>query len=145
MIEQLSSIASPPPASKAPRRRTTITYIQFGSGSFGTRQPFYNPNQCCASALAKSIHLERDDLRVRVLDFSRGVDPEKLAEKAIAEINTPDAFAAVGFDHELKRYVRKAKGDEPVNYCDRNINWSSEDVILVTGGARGITASIALG
>jgi NAD(P)-dependent dehydrogenase (short-subunit alcohol dehydrogenase family)/acyl-CoA thioesterase FadM/3-hydroxymyristoyl/3-hydroxydecanoyl-(acyl carrier protein) dehydratase len=144
LVEQLSSIASPPPASRAHRRRTTITYIQFGSGSFNPRQPFDNPNQYCASALAKSIHLERDDLRVRVLDFSRGVDPEKLAEKVIVEINTPDAFAAVWFDHELKRYVEKPKVMEPVNYCDRNINWSFEDVILVTGGARGITASIAL-
>jgi enediyne polyketide synthase len=145
LIEQLSSIASPPPASKAPRRRTTVAYIQFGGGAFGTRHPFCHPNQCCASALAKSIHLERDDLRVRVLDFSRGIDPDQLAEKAIAEIHTPDPFAAVGFDHELIRYVEKPKVMEPANYCDRNIKWSSEDVILVTGGARGITASIALG
>ncbi len=145
LIQQLSSIASPPPASKAPRRRTTVVYIQFGGSSFGTRPPFYHPNQCCASALAKSIYLERDDLRVRVLDFSRGIDPDQLAEKAIAEIHTPDPFAAVGFDHELRRYVEKPKVMEPANYCDRNINWSSGDVILVTGGAKGITASIALG
>jgi enediyne polyketide synthase len=143
-IKQLSSIASPPLASKAPRRRTTVTYIQFGGGSFGTRSPFYNSSQCCASALAKSIHLEREDLRVRVLDFSRGIHPEKIAEKAVAEINTPDAFAAVGFDYELKRYVQRPQVMEPSNYLRRDIQWSSEDVVLVTGGARGITASIAL-
>jgi enediyne polyketide synthase len=145
LIEQLSSIVSPPPASKAPRRRTTLVYIQFGGGSFGTSRPFYHPNQCCASALAKSIHLERDDLRVRVLDFFGGIDPDKLAEKAIAEINTHEAFAAVGFDHELRRYVERPKVMDPANYHGRNINWSFEDVILVSGGARGITASIALG
>jgi enediyne polyketide synthase len=145
MIKQLSSIASPPPASKAPRRRTTVVYIQFGGGSFGTKETFYYPNQCCASALAKSIHLERDDLRVRVLDFSRGIVPEQLADKAIAEINTPDAFSAVGFDHELRRYVDRPKMMKPANYSGRNIKWSSRDVILVTGGARGITASIAMG
>ena len=144
IIKQLTSIASPPPASKAPRRRTTVTYIQFGGGSFCTCPPYYDPSQCCASALAKSIHLEREDLRVRVLDFSRGINPEKLAEKAIAEINTPDAFAAVGFDHELRRYVQRPQVMEPANYRSRKIKWSSEDVILVTGGARGITASIAL-
>jgi enediyne polyketide synthase len=144
-IKQLSSIASPPPASKIPRRRTTVVYIQFGGGSFGTERPFYHPDQCCASALAKSIHLEREDLRVRVLDFSIGIDPEKLAEQAIAEIHTHEAFVAVGFDHEFRRFVERPKVMDPVNYHDRNINWSSEDVILVTGGARGITASIALG
>jgi enediyne polyketide synthase len=143
-IKQLSSIASPPLASKAPRRRTTLTYIQFGGGSFGTRSPFSNSSQCCASALAKSIHLEREDLRIRVLDFSRVIHPEKIAEKAIAEINTPDAFAAVGFDYELKRYVQRLQVMEPSNYLRRDIKWSSEDVVLVTGGARGITASIAL-
>jgi malonyl CoA-acyl carrier protein transacylase/NAD(P)-dependent dehydrogenase (short-subunit alcohol dehydrogenase family)/acyl-CoA thioesterase FadM/3-hydroxymyristoyl/3-hydroxydecanoyl-(acyl carrier protein) dehydratase/acyl carrier protein len=145
MIRQVSVIASPPSASQAPRRRTSVVYVQFGGGSFGAKQPFYHPNLCCASALAKSIHLERDDLRVRVLDFFRGIDPEKLAEKAITEIHTPDAFAAVGFDHELRRYLEKPKLLDPAIYHDRNINWSSEDVILVTGGAKGITASIALG
>ncbi len=144
-LQQLSSIASPPLASKAPRRRTTVVYIQFGGGSFGTLPPFYNPNLCCSSSLAKSIHLERDDLRVRVIDFSKGVNPKALAENAIVEINTPEAFAAVGFDHALKRYVQRPKVLEPANYQKRNIQWSSEDVILVTGGARGITASIALG
>ena len=145
LIKQISSIVSPPPASKAPRRRTTIAYIQFGGGLSGTAQPYYNPNNYCAAAIAKSIHLERDDLRVRMLDFSRGLNPEKLAEKAISEINTPDAFAAVWFDHELKRYIEKPTVMEPANYCDRKIGWSANDVILVTGGARGITSSIALG
>ncbi len=143
MVERLAAINSPPPASKAPRRRTTIAYIQFGGGAFGTQAPFHNPNQCCAAAMAKSVHLERDDLRVRVLDFSRGLDPEKLAEIVLSEINTPTPFAALGFDFELNRKEARMSVAEPVDYTPRNIEWSSGDVMVVTGGARGITAAIA--
>lgn len=145
LVEKVGSIASPPPASKAPRRRTTIAYIQFGGGFFGTRDLSRHPDQCCALSLSKAIHLERDDLRVRVFDFSKGITPEDLAEKVIAEINTPAAFAAVGFDHELRRLEQRPRVLEPAEYPQRNIKWNSKDVILVTGGARGISASLALG
>ena len=143
MVERLAAVNSPPPASKAPRRRTTVAYIQFGGGSFGTSAPFHHPNQCCAAAMAKSLHLERDDLRVRVLDFTRGLDPDTLAQIALSEINTPPPFAAVGFDFELNRKEARMSVASPADYIPRNIPWSNDDVLVVTGGARGITASIA--
>ena len=145
IVEHLAGVTSPPPASQAPRRRTTVAYIQFGGGCFGDHPVFSHINRCCALALAASLHLERDDLRVRVLDFSTALDAEKIADKVIEEISTPAPFEAAGFDFELKRSIAVPKLMQPASYKPRPINWSAKDVILVTGGARGITASCAFG
>ncbi|MBW2737260.1 MAG: SDR family NAD(P)-dependent oxidoreductase [Deltaproteobacteria bacterium] len=145
IVEHLSSVTSPPQASHAPRRRTTVAYIQFGGGYFGDHPVFSHINRCCALALAASLHLERDDLRVRVIDLSTALDAEKIADKVIEEINTPAPFAAAGFDFELKRSIAMPELMQPASYKPRSMNWSTKDVILVTGGARGITASCAFG
>jgi enediyne polyketide synthase len=144
-VHRLASTSSPPPSSKAPRRRTTVVYVQFGGGYFGRHPEFSYFNQCCTTSLAASLHLERDDLRVRVLDFSPTIPPELTTEKCITEINTPEPFAAVGFDYKLTRRVEKVKLLQPAAYRKRPHKWSKDDVVLVTGGARGITALCALG
>ncbi|UCF94755.1 MAG: SDR family NAD(P)-dependent oxidoreductase, partial [Desulfobacterales bacterium] len=145
VVERLASVLPSPPASQAPRRRTTVVYIQFGGGFLGSRLRVSDLNPCCATALAKSLHLERSDLRVRVLDFFPFLDTEKIAEKAFEEINTPDSFAAVGFDRKLRRRISRQRLVQPASYKPRAAEWSGEDVILVTGGAKGITAACALG
>ena len=141
----LASLTPSPPAADAPRRRTTITYLQFGGGYFGSQPRISDLNPCCATALAKSLHLERKDLRVRVLDFYPFLDAKQVAEIAIQEINTPDAFAAVGFDRALTRRVPRHRLIQSTAYKPRALTWSGDDVILVTGGAKGITTSCAFG
>lgn len=118
---------------------STLAYIQF------TEKYFNNVDQYCASAFAKSVHLERKDLRVRVIDFPVTIDPFELSKQVVKEINTPEGFAVVGYDNNLTRYIERPVISEPAYYHDRGIKWSSDDVIFVTGGARGITASLALG
>ncbi len=144
IINRLASLTSPPPASDYPRRRTTVTYIQFGGGYFGNHPNFCNLNQCCAGALSASLHLERSDLRVRLIDFSTTINSNIIAAKSILEINTPAPYAAVGYDNKLKRRIPKYQLIQPAFYKPRPHNWSQDDVILVSGGAKGITASCAL-
>jgi acyl transferase domain-containing protein/phytoene dehydrogenase-like protein/NADP-dependent 3-hydroxy acid dehydrogenase YdfG/acyl-CoA thioesterase FadM len=145
MIARLASIASPPPAAAGPRRRTTVAYIQFGGGRFGMHPDAGYLNRCCASALAKSLHLERDDLRVRVLDFDPTLPALTIAETIAGELQMVEDFAAVGYDLTLTRRELKQRLLSPAEYQDRPFCWSEEDVILVTGGAKGITAACALG
>lgn len=143
VVEYLASLTPSPSASQAPRRRTTVAYIQFGGGYFGSRPQVTDLNPCCATALGKSLHLERSDLRVRVLDFFPFLDPIKIAVKVIEEMNTSDSFSAVGFDRKLTRRVSRQRLMQPALYRPRSFLWSGEDVILVTGGAKGITAFCA--
>ncbi|PMB00794.1 type I polyketide synthase [Fischerella thermalis CCMEE 5268] len=144
MIERLRSIATPPPASQASRTHTTVAYIQFGGGHFGTQPPLADIEQCCAIGFASSLHLERPDLKVRVIDFSTKLSPTKIAKCVTKELATSHFYLAAGYDATLKRYVPRPQVQEPAEYEERNITWSSKDVILVTGGAKGITAECAL-
>ncbi len=144
MIERLTSIVSPPLSAHESDDNTMIAFVQFGRGHFGAAPRFSKIDQCCSSALAKSLHLERTDLSVRALDFSTALDPEIISGKIIGEISTPGIFEAVGYDYELTRRVPKQQLLQPVAYKKRETEWSSKDVILVTGGAKGITASCAL-
>jgi acyl transferase domain-containing protein/acyl-CoA thioesterase FadM/NADP-dependent 3-hydroxy acid dehydrogenase YdfG/phosphopantetheinyl transferase len=145
VVMNLASLTPSPPAADAPRRRTTVIYLQFGGGYFGSQPRISDLNPCCATALAKSLHLERKDLRVRVLDFYPFLDAKQVAEIALQEINTPDAFAAVGFDRTLTRRVPRHRLIQSTAYKPRALTWTGDDVILVTGGAKGITAACAFG
>lgn len=144
MIELRASIVAPPPAAEAPRRRTTVAYIQFGGGVFGRDPRFAHPERCAAVALAASLHLERNDLRVRVVDFNPALPAEVIAWETIAELTTSDSFAAVGYDLDRTRRTFFPRLIDPLSFNRRSLQWSPEDVILVTGGAKGITAACAL-
>jgi len=143
MIEMRASIAAPPPAAEAPRRRTTVAYIQFGGGVFGRDPRFAHPERCSSVALAASLHLERTDLRVRVVDFNPGLPEEVIVWETLAELTTSDSFAAVGYDLDRTRRTLSPRLIDPLAFSRRNLQWSPEDVILVTGGAKGITAACA--
>ncbi|HEY9830013.1 MAG TPA: SDR family NAD(P)-dependent oxidoreductase, partial [Stenomitos sp.] len=91
-----------------------------------------------------SLHLERPDLKVRVIDFSTQLSPSKIAKCVTQELATPHFYLAAGYDAHLTRYVPRPQVQEPAEYTDREITWSAKDVILVTGGAKGITAECAL-
>lgn len=145
MVEQLVCLLPLPPAAQAPRRRTAVTYIQFGDGYFGMQPQVADLNPCCATALAKSLHLERSDLKVRVLDFCAFSDPAEIVSRILTEMMTPASFAAVGFDRHLTRRMARQRLLQPVFYRPRPATIGGEDVLLVTGGAKGVTAACALG
>ena len=144
MIERLNYVATPPSVSKTSRTHTTVAYIQFGGGFFGTQPPFVNIEQCCSIGFASSLHLERPDLKVRVIDFSAEINPAQISEQVFQELSTSHFYLAAGYDANNTRYVPRPKVQEPVEYDNRGIEWSTKDVILVTGGAKGITGECAL-
>ena len=144
MIRMRASVVSVPSAANAPRRRTTVAWIQFGGGFFGRQPRFAKLDRCACVALGASLHLERDDLRVRVVDFCPALSPEIIAWETLAELITSERFAAVGYDLDRTRRTFLPRLVQPATFIKRNIQWSAEDVVLVTGGAKGITATCAL-
>jgi acyl transferase domain-containing protein/NADP-dependent 3-hydroxy acid dehydrogenase YdfG/acyl-CoA thioesterase FadM/acyl carrier protein len=125
------------------QRPATLAYVQFGGGYSGRTGSGFNYRTCCASALAKSIHLERSDLKVRVLDFCADADAVAVAGRIIHELENPGLFTEAGYDETFTRRTSIQKVVEPATYPSRGIEWTADDVIVVTGGARGITASCA--
>ncbi len=140
MVERLKSIVTTSKNSITPN----IAYIQFGGGYFGQGKQAISPEVCCAAAFARSWHLERSDLRVRVIDLATEIEPSDAAQLAIAELAGNEAIVTVGYDADKRRSIPQPRLQQPVNYQKRGYSWSQKDVILVTGGAKGITAECAL-
>ncbi len=141
-IEQLHTVGSFPV--EKTDGYTNVSYLQFGDGSFGKGTSLGDIDTHCTIGFAASLHLERTDLKVRVIDLPHEQKPELLVEEVINEIHRPTSYLAVGFDAELNRYVPRPCLQDRTKYQSRNIDWSPKDVILVTGGAKGITAECTL-
>jgi len=122
----------------------TVIFVQFGAGDFSEKSEVGNIESSCIRAFASTLHLERPDLKMRILDFPRSASPASVFEKITEELQTPSPFSIAGYTKALRRQVPAFSCTEPVSYKKRNIKWSSSDVILVTGGAKGITAECAL-
>ncbi|NEN89391.1 MAG: SDR family NAD(P)-dependent oxidoreductase [Okeania sp. SIO3H1] len=140
MIARLKSITTLPPANT----NCCLTYVQFGGGHFGSQGAAISPELCCAGAFARSLHLERPHSRVRAVDLSPNIEDSKAVELVIQEMGTTEAIVTVGYDQKLVRLVPQTRLQQPATYKPRSLSWSAEDVILVTGGAKGITAECAL-
>ena len=123
----------------------TAAYIQFGGGNFSGTGDCKHPESCNALAFARTLHLERKDLRVRVLDFAPTAEAAFIGNRVLEEVAGDELFSAVGFDAQSTRRVPFAKLSHPENYGSRSNAWSDSDVILITGGAKGIMAECALG
>jgi malonyl CoA-acyl carrier protein transacylase/acyl carrier protein/NADP-dependent 3-hydroxy acid dehydrogenase YdfG len=121
------------PVATAPTGARTLVYVTF-PGEI----------ESCASAFAASVHHERPDWRIRVIEAPTGATPSAVAALVLAEIAMPDAFSAATYGADLTRRVAIPRVKEPARYPARSISWSSEDVILATGGAKGITAECCL-
>ncbi|MDJ0697855.1 MAG: SDR family NAD(P)-dependent oxidoreductase [Mastigocoleus sp. MO_167.B18] len=143
-MERLHAVATPPPSSQGQREYTSVSYIQFGGGYFGKLHQIGDIEQGCTIGFASTLHLERSDLKVRIIDLPGEVEPDSIIEPVIEEISRSDAFLAVGYDSELIRRVPRPIIQDRTLYENRNISWSSSDVFLITGGAKGITAECAL-
>lgn len=163
-MARLQSVATPPLASQHQRQYTSVSYVQFGGGYFGKRGQnpqavIFNQDrqnrkkvrtgsqpleQSCSVGFAASLHLERADLKVRVIDLSLKLSLSAIAQRIIEEISRPQAYLLVGYDEQLCRRIPRPQVQDRASYSPRNLTWSAEDVFLVTGGAKGITAECAL-
>jgi NAD(P)-dependent dehydrogenase (short-subunit alcohol dehydrogenase family)/acyl carrier protein/3-hydroxymyristoyl/3-hydroxydecanoyl-(acyl carrier protein) dehydratase len=149
-MSQLRTVATFPvkrdlsKAAWSDRDQTSVSYIQFGDGYFGKEKQLGTIDTNCTVGFAASLHLERPDLKVRVIDLPSHNQSNLLFESVIAEIARPDAYLAVGFDDEMTRRIPRPCLQDRTSYQNRNISWSKADVVLVTGGAKGITAECTL-
>lgn len=93
---------------------------------------------------AASLHLERPGLKVRVLEFAPGMAAARRCAVLADELSSPKAFVSARHDHAAPRKVGRIALNEPRRYVPRAVAWSQEDVVVVTGGGKGITAQCAI-
>jgi acyl transferase domain-containing protein/NAD(P)H-dependent flavin oxidoreductase YrpB (nitropropane dioxygenase family)/NAD(P)-dependent dehydrogenase (short-subunit alcohol dehydrogenase family)/acyl carrier protein len=100
------------------------------------------PSQGGVGGLIKTLALEWPQVQSKVIDLDLRVGPAELAERLLAEIETPDDAIEVGY-RGSRRIVLRPKLVPLSQHDTARLAIDSSWVMLVTGGARGITAEIA--
>ncbi|WP_085315806.1 type I polyketide synthase [Derxia lacustris] len=133
------------PFATLPRRPgpgSALALVQFGGGDFGASAGALD--QVGTAAFAASLHLERPDLALRAIDVDPALDDATLVRAVLAELAAPGGFARAGYDRAGRRSVPRPQVERPADWPARGLDWQPGEVVLVTGGARGITAECAL-
>jgi acyl transferase domain-containing protein/NAD(P)-dependent dehydrogenase (short-subunit alcohol dehydrogenase family) len=113
-------------------------------GAFGfTGNAFINPEQGALAGLAKTAALEWESVICRAIDLSPDFsDPDGAARQVLAELLSVSDHDPVEIGLNPDRRV--ALRPVPAPTVDGSIQMDDRDVVLVTGGARGVTAACAL-
>ncbi|MEV0700920.1 SDR family NAD(P)-dependent oxidoreductase [Saccharopolyspora sp. NPDC050389] len=140
-VQRLSKVVPPLRSAEAPAG--SLTFVQFGGvlslanerGSFAASS---------ADAFAASVHHERPGMKVRVLDFAPQLAADSVARHVAAELQVATPFSAAGYDAEHVRRAPRARLVEGEDFQLRPVKLDGDDVVVVTGGGKGIMAECAL-
>jgi malonyl CoA-acyl carrier protein transacylase/acyl-CoA thioesterase FadM len=124
--------------------KPTYAVVQFGPGDFFKAGSSFSLEAKGSAAFLSSLHLENPDERIRILEFHDSADAAGVVDKLMAELHAGERFCMAAFDGRLMRRVPTLKPLAARSFTERDIHWTAEDVVLVTGGAKGITAECAL-
>ncbi|WP_198586835.1 SDR family NAD(P)-dependent oxidoreductase [Glycomyces xiaoerkulensis] len=101
-----------------------------------------------APGLAKTLAVEAPDLYCRAVDFAPELDPAACAELFLAEVHDAEtALTEVGLAAPGERYT-VGLAAEPDGTLPGGVEVAppgADDLLVVTGGARGVTAACATG
>jgi len=122
----------------------SVTYIQFNSVLFEHSKEPAQLQSSCAASYAASAHFEQPALRIRVINFDSQVSFNTCTEALLYEHLSDEKYIFASYDKNAQRYVNKPVVLETQLEPKRNYVLGKDDVILVTGGAKGITAECAL-
>lgn len=112
----------------------------FASAGDGSDQVF--PGQGAVAGIVKTVAREwSSEVRVRVVDFDPGAEAKVVAASVLRELGARDRRAEVGYLDGTRVALRVV--ETPLAAGRSQLELSPGDPILVTGGARGITAVMA--
>lgn len=94
-----------------------------------------------AVGFAASLHHERPDVKVRVIEVDREIPVDRIPEIFMREFATDESFMAAGFDANQVRLRMQYESAVTGKLLKTEPGFVDEtDVIVATGGAKGITA-----
>lgn len=101
------------------------------------------PAQAGVAGFLKSLAAERPGMRVKVVDLDPRQPASDLADHLAEEIFSADRLIEVGYKGRERVAIEVTPAALAAS-CPGPLRIDSESVVLVTGGARGITADVAL-
>lgn len=132
-----------------------VTFVQFGGNSLtvdlnsesisgsNTSLAAGNIKTASTSAFAATLHLENESLKVGTIDFNNTIAPQFIADNIVAELANDERYFYTHYDQHVNRYTFVPREIDVAQQAPRSIVWNRDDVVLVTGGGKGITAECA--
>jgi NAD(P)-dependent dehydrogenase (short-subunit alcohol dehydrogenase family)/acyl carrier protein len=111
-------------------------------GRFGLGETAFFPGGAGVAGFLKTLALEWAGTRVKSVDCDPDGAPAELAARLLEEIVAGDPEVEVGFRGERRHILRPVEA--PLAATATAPPLGEEPIILVTGGARGITAEAAI-
>ncbi|MCF7548564.1 type I polyketide synthase [Pseudonocardia sp. WMMC193] len=121
----------------------TITRIDGGLGHRGTAE-LNLALQGGLTGLAKTLAREAPSVFARAVDVAPGLDDTALADVVLAELHDPDLVAEVGVDIDRARWTTVRTDRGLAGETPGAPGLTFDDVVLVTGGGRGVTAACVI-
>ncbi len=144
MAARMHSIGSVITSLKTKTPKPTYAVVQFGPGDFFKAGSNASLEAKGSAAFLCGVHLENPDERIRILEFHEASYTARVVDKLTAELHAGERFSMAAYDSRLTRRVPMLVPISSHAFTERKISWTAEDVVLVTGGAKGITAECAL-
>jgi acyl transferase domain-containing protein/NAD(P)H-dependent flavin oxidoreductase YrpB (nitropropane dioxygenase family)/NAD(P)-dependent dehydrogenase (short-subunit alcohol dehydrogenase family) len=111
----------------------------FATASSGTD---FFPGHGGVAGLVKTLAREWPGVRVRVVDFDPKQPSSRLASRLVEEVGADDGWSEVGYSSD-RRIRLQAKLAPLISGSSSKIELKPGEPVIVTGGARGITATVA--
>lgn len=134
--ELLASIARGLPLSTDPESPQTVVFLQRRS----LQSDYFDWGY---DGFVAALHLERKGLRFRVVTVDQSVDASTLCSVIAREVQTDTRYDAARYFGRTRRIARPQILTRNA-LTRRPKQLDADDLVLVTGGARGITAECAL-
>ena len=100
------------------------------------------PGQGCTPGFLKTLAMEWPEVRVKAVDLSLQETVSNLADHLLAELEADDRLVEIGYRGPQRLFL--GVSESPLEGRDETqLRIEESWVILVTGGARGITAKVA--
>lgn len=121
-----------------------LLVVTGSGGRFGRQHAANGVAGVGLPGLVRTIAREYPDRLVRLVDVDPKDEPDHIAGHLLAELLTPDAPTAVGYTAGERVTLRLAAA--PLSSDgSAEFGLGADSVVLLTGGARGITAQVAIG
>ena len=113
-----------------------------GAFGFGGHSTSFSPVSGGVAGFLKTVSREWPEVRARVVDFEQTASPTQIAGTLWTELRYNDGRSEVGYCDNKRIALASVKS--PISNECATLHLNKDSVVLLTGGARGITAEIAL-
>jgi enediyne polyketide synthase len=125
-------------------RTGAYLFVQCDDGQFGHLGSSGRIHS--VKAFAQSLGHEQAEAKVHILSLHRDWEEQYgwILSRLSEELGSGERVVVAGYDAQGVRFTPRLELLRDRDYTSREIVWSAGDVVLVTGGAKGITAACAL-